>query len=35
MNEDFYEMLDAIGKRPAMYIDPSQSITALYNYLGG
>ena len=35
MNSDFYDMLDAIGSRPAMYIDPSQSITALYNYLHG
>ncbi len=35
MNSDFYDMLDAIGRRPAMYIDPSQSITALYNFIGG
>jgi len=35
MNSYFYDMLDAIGRRPAMYIDPSQSITALYNYLAG
>jgi hypothetical protein len=35
MDSDFYEMLDSIGQRPVMYIDPSQSITALYNYLHG
>ncbi len=28
-------MLEAIGNRSAMYIDPSQSITALYNFLSG
>lgn len=35
MASDFYDILEAIGRRPAMYIDPSQSITALYNYIGG
>jgi len=35
MASDFYDILDAIGRRPAMYIDPSQSITALYNYIDG
>ena len=35
MYSNFYDMLDAIGSRPAMYISPSQSITALYNYLHG
>ncbi len=35
MKSDFYEMLDAISSRPAMYISPSRSITALYNYLHG
>jgi len=35
MNSDFYNMIEAIGRRPEMYIDPSQSITALRNFLAG
>ncbi len=32
---EIYELLDAIRQRPAMYISPSDSITALYNFLSG